>query len=117
MPRVVVHNATLQCSCGSSVSPLQAVRNQTLNLGDDHKPVASTLDHIPSTNILPFGSCSKRSWAACSPQTSAPWTPSGWNQVAITGDPTLTQIDLLKCDEGGIITVVDPGQVILSIGG
>ncbi len=117
MPRVVVHNAVLQCSCGSQVSPLQALRNQTLNLGDAYKPVASTLDHLPNANILPFGSCSQKAYASCSPATNAPWAPLGYNAVAISGDPTLTEIDTLKCDTGGVIIVVDPGQSILSISG
>ena len=117
MPRVVVHNAILQCSCGSQVSPLQALRNLTLNLGDTHAPVASTLDHLPNANILPFGSCSAKSYAACSPATSTPWAPAGFNAVVVAGDPTLTEIDVLKCDTGGVIVVVDPGQQILSISG
>lgn len=117
MPRVVVHLATLQCSCGSQVSPLQSVRNQTLHLGDAYKPIASTLDHLPDANILPFGSCSQKAYASCKPATNAPWTPNGFNNVAILGDPTLTEIDVLKCDTGGVITVVDPGQQILSIAG
>jgi hypothetical protein len=117
VPRVVVHNAVLQCSCGSQVAPLQAVRNATLNLGGAWKPVASTLDHLPNANILPFGTCSQKAWASCSPATNAPWAPVGHNQVIIDGDPTLTEVDILNCDTGGVITVVDPGQSILSISG
>jgi hypothetical protein len=83
------------------------------------------MDHIPMTNIMPFGMCQSPSNPAvaaataaamgaltpmpCIPNTPAPWTP-GAATVLIKSMPALNDSSQLMCIWGGTITVSNPGQ-------
>jgi hypothetical protein len=123
----VTLGATLQCSFGAAPSdltvlPISRVTNQT--------PVATIMDHIPLVNILPFGMCSTESnplvaaaTAAalgaltpvpCIPVTTSPWVP-GVPTVLVGGNPALDNNCKLMCEWGGVIQIVSPGQMQVTI--
>ena len=83
------------------------------------------MDHIPMTNIMPFGMCmsianpqvAAATAAAlgvltpqpCIPATASPWAP-GAVTVQIANQPALDNISTCMCNWAGLITVVNPGQ-------
>jgi len=88
-------------------------------------PDANIMDHIPMTNIMPFGMCMSPSnpvvaaaTAAalgvltpmpCIPNTPAPWIP-GAATVMLADFPTLDNVSQLMCIWGGVITFSDAGE-------
>jgi hypothetical protein len=88
-------------------------------------PDANIMDHIPMTNIMPFGMCMSPSnpvvaaaTAAalgvltpmpCIPATPAPWVP-GAPTVLLAKFPTLDNVSQLMCIWGGVITFTDAGE-------
>jgi len=113
----------LRCSMGASTAPL--VVPDPIAVATT--PVATVADTIPMTNIPPFDMCmslgnpevAAATAAAegvltpqpCVPATGAPWTP-----VALTaragGLPCVLVTSMCQCDWGGVITIVDPEQVL-----
>ncbi len=93
-------------------------------------PVATIMDHLPFKNIAPFGMCSSlanpqvaaATSAAlgtltpqpCMPVTNQPWTP-GSPVVTVRDKPSLNDICTLTCQWAGVITVVNAGQVKLTV--
>jgi len=81
----------------------------------DGKLAATVLDHIPITNIPPFGTCNTLTAAAsgvatpCVPATPGPWTP-GSLAVKVGNFPALLSTDTLTCAVGGAISIANPGQ-------
>src|SRR5664279_3554738 len=89
MPIQVVNGAQMMCSFGTTPSSLVVLPVNRVN--SSNQPAATIMDHIPMTNIPPFGMCmtpSNPQVAAatsaalgvltpqpCIPVTSAPWTP------------------------------------------
>lgn len=63
-------------------------------------------DHVPGVNVFPFGHC-KRLEKPCIPLTPNDWAPAG--QVVLSGVSALREDAKLGCQEGGEISVVDPG--------
>jgi hypothetical protein len=119
----VVNAAKLACSFGSAPSTLAVLpanRVQTAN-----EPAATVKDHIPMTNIMPFGMCNTPSnpqvaaatSAAfgvltpqpCIPATSAPWIP-GAVSILIANVAALDSTSMCTCMWGGVITITDPGE-------
>lgn len=119
----VVNGAQLTCSFGvapSSLVVLPANRVQSTN-----QSAANIMDHIPNTNIMPFGMCSAptnpqvaAATAAalgvltpqpCVPATAAPWIP-GAPTVLVANQPALDSTSKCMCTWLGVITVVSPGQ-------
>jgi Domain of unknown function (DUF4280) len=119
----VVNGAQLTCSFGvapSSLVVLPANRVQSTN-----QSAANIMDHIPNTNIMPFGMCSAptnpqvaAATAAalgvltpqpCVPATAAPWIP-GAPTVLVANQPALDNTSKCMCTWLGVITVVSPGQ-------
>jgi hypothetical protein len=47
----------------------------------------------------------------CVPATTAPWIPGGAPTVLVGGAPALDALGTLVCAWGGVIKVVQPGQV------
>jgi hypothetical protein len=88
------------------------------------------MDHIPMTNIMPFGMCmspSNPTVAAatsaamgvltpmpCIPATPAPWVP-GAPTVLLGNAPALDNVSTLTCIWGGVISFVTPGEFTVEI--
>ncbi|MCM0759630.1 DUF4280 domain-containing protein [Sporomusa sphaeroides DSM 2875] len=84
------------------------------------------LKHLqPLVNVMPFGMCTSPTnpTAAtlgvltpmpCIPVIPAPWVP-GSAAVMIANCPALNQAAKLMCAWGGMIQIVDPGQMTIQI--
>ncbi len=124
MPIHVVNGATLMCSMGVAPSSLVVLpTNKTLS---SNQPAATIMDHIPMTNIMPFGMCmspanpqvAAATTAAsgvltpqpCIPATVAPWI-AGTPTVLLGNMPCLDNTHTCMCMWGGTVTVSVPGQV------
>lgn len=104
MPRLVVSTATLRCDAGSSLSSLVC-----LGLGQVESifhAAGGVTDRVPGVNVFPFGDCKKLK-KPCLPLTPDDWAPAG--QVVLSGVSALREDAKLGCQEGGEISVVDPG--------
>lgn len=112
------------CSFGMAPSPLVVLPvNRTLT---NNMPAANIMDHIPMVNIMPFGLCTTptnptvaAATAAalgvltpmpCIPVTPAPWV-TGAPPVLLGNMPALNNTSTLMCTWGGVIQVINPGQV------
>ena len=119
--------ATLQCSFGLAPSTLIVLpRNRTLT----GPPDANIMDNAPFVNILPFGMCSSPANPAvaaataaalgvltpmpCSPVIPAPWVP-GSPTVLVGSMPALNNTSKLMCAYGGVIQIVNPGQMTVMV--
>ncbi len=124
MPMHVCSGATLMCTFGMAPSTFNVLPvNRTLT---SNMPAANIMDHVPMVNIMPFGMCTTPSNPAvaaatsaamgvltpmpCVPVTPAPWV-SGTPTVILGNMPALDITHTLMCAYGGVITVVNPGQV------
>jgi hypothetical protein len=94
------------------------------------QPAGTIMDNIACVNIMPFGLC--RSWAnpsvilataaklgvftpmPCLPAITGPWF-TGAPNVLINGQPALDNASHCLCLWTGLISVVNPGQVEVSI--
>lgn len=124
MPLHVCNGATLQCSFGLAPSALVVLPINRALTGN--QPAANIMDHKPMMNILPFGSCTSlanptvaaATSAAmgvltpmpCIPATPAPWMP-GAVTVLLANMPALNNTSKLSCIWGGVISVVNPGEM------
>lgn len=113
--------ATLQCSFGVAPSSLIVVDPRVLSEGP---PSANINDHIPITNIPPFGMCNSIANPAvaaataaalgvltpqpCVPVTGTPWAPGSPNTL-LRGMPSLNNTSKCMCNWGGVIQFVMPG--------
>ena len=124
MPQHVCNGATLMCSFGVAPSTLMVLpQNRTLT---SNMPAANIMDNKPMVNIMPFGMCTTPSNPAvaaattaalgvltpvpCVPVTPAPWI-LGAPTVMLGYMPALDNTNKLMCTWGGVISVVNPGQV------
>ena len=120
----VTSGAKIKCSCGDKISTLTVYPDRTGFLTE--KPVANVSDHTSMYNIAPFGKCHTTSYPPTGSATSAnhdcltpmpcvPGTHSKWqngkNDYIIKGDAALLKSSYCRCCYGGIITIVDDGQV------
>lgn len=120
----VCNGAALKCAFGVAPSVLIVLPiNRVLT---SNQPAANILDHKPLVNIQPFGMCSCLSnptvaaaTAAalgvltpqpCIPATTLPWAP-GSPTVMIANMPALNNTSTLQCLYGGVISVLQAGQV------
>jgi hypothetical protein len=119
--------AMLQCSFGAAPSSLVVL---PVNRCTESTPVATIMDCIPMTNIMPFGMCSSlanpqvaAATAAalgvltpmpCVPVTPAPWAP-GAPTVIIGSAPALNNSSELMCAWAGVIQIVSPGQFAVQV--
>ncbi len=120
--------AQMKCSFGMAPSALVVLpinRVQT-----NMVPDANIMDHIPMTNIMPFGMCmsaanptvAAATAAAlgvltpmpCIPATPTPWVP-GAPTVQLGNQPTLDNTCTLNCIWGGVITFITPGEVTVMV--
>ncbi len=128
MPNQVCMGAMMMCTFGMAPSSLVVL--PTNKVFTNMMPDANIMDHIPMTNIMPFGMCmspSNPTVAAataaalgvltpmpCIPATPAPWVP-GAPTVLLGNMPTLDNVSQLTCIWGGVITFVDAGEVTVEV--
>ena len=122
MAELVTLGAGTKCSFGAAAGKLViAVPMYTAT----NKPLATTMDHVPIVNIVPFGMCKAPTnpmvisltaaalgvfqQAPCVPVTAAPWSP-GATKVKVGGKPALLKTCKLNCAWGGMIEITDAGQ-------
>lgn len=129
MPLQVCMGAQMMCSFGMAPSDLVVLPAGKMTFTDE-MPDANIMDHIPMTNIMPFGMCTSvanpevaSATAAalgvltpmpCVPVTPAPWVP-GAETVLLGNFPSLDNVSELMCTWGGVITFVDPGEETVMI--
>ncbi len=125
MPFHVCNGATLMCSFGMAPSTMVVLPIHRMLTST--QPAANINDHIPMTNIMPFGMCTTPSNPAvasataaalgvltpmpCIPVTPAPWVPGAVSPpVILDSVPALDDISILMCTWGGVIKVQYAGQ-------
>jgi Domain of unknown function (DUF4280) len=120
--------AMMQCSFGMAPSSLVVL--PTNKVMTNMVPDANIMDHIPMTNILPFGMCQSlanplvaaATSAAlgvltpmpCIPNTPAPWI-AGAPTVLLANFPTLDNVSQLTCVWGGVITFANAGEETVEV--
>jgi hypothetical protein len=128
MPLQVCMGAVMQCTFGAAPSSLVVL--PVKRVFTDQMPDANIMDHIPMTNIMPFGMCSSvanptvaAATAAalgvltpmpCVPATPAPWV-TGAPTVILSQFPTLDNISQLMCIWGGVITFTNAGEETVDV--
>ena len=128
MPFQVCMGAMMQCTFGMAPSSLVVL--PTNKVFTSEMPDANIMDHIPMTNIMPFGMCmspanptvAAATAAAlgvltpmpCIPNTPAPWI-AGAPTVMLANFPTLDNVSQLMCTWGGVITFVTPGEETVQV--
>ena len=128
MPFQVCMGAMMQCTFGMAPSSLVVL--PTNEVFTNEMPDANIMDHIPMTNIMPFGMCmspanptvAAATAAAlgvltpmpCIPNTPAPWI-AGAPTVLLANFPTLDNVSQLMCIWGGVITFVTPGEETVEV--
>ena len=128
MPLQVCMGAMMQCTFGMAPSSLVVL--PTNKVMTNMVPDANIMDHIPMTNIMPFGMCMSPSnpvvaaaTAAalgvltpmpCIPATPAPWI-AGAPTVLLGNFPSLDNVSQLMCIWGGVITFTDAGEETVEI--
>ncbi|HET6218708.1 MAG TPA: DUF4280 domain-containing protein [Acidobacteriaceae bacterium] len=128
MPLQVCMGAMMQCSFG--LAPSSLVVLPTNKVMTNMVPDANIMDHIPMTNIMPFGMCTSpanptvaAATAAalgvltpmpCIPNTPAPWI-AGAPTVLLGNFPSLDNVSQLMCMWAGVITFIDAGEVTVEI--
>jgi hypothetical protein len=128
MAKQVVMGAMLQCSMGMAPSSLVVLPANNKQVGDQF--AANIMDHVPMTNIMPFGMCQSianptvaAATAAalgvltpmpCIPATPSPWVP-GSPTVLIGNQPALNDTSKCMCNWAGVISITNPGQTTLDI--
>ncbi|OBZ12821.1 DUF4280 domain-containing protein [Bacillus sp. FJAT-26390] len=127
MGQLVCGGATMQCSFGAAPSTLNVLpANRVLTA----MPIANIMDNKPMVNILPFGVCNSMAnpmvaaaTAAalgvltpqpCIPVTAATWVP-GSPTVLVANMPALNNSSKCMCNWGGVIQLVNPGQVTIQV--
>lgn len=103
----VVHGATLQCSHGSLINELQLPIGHGVFI--KWKKQANTSDYKSMYNILSFGLCSVIR-APCIPAVMMNWL-NGKEDVIIEEDTALLNTSIAICSCGGIISIIDDGQL------
>ncbi|HXB72163.1 MAG TPA: DUF4280 domain-containing protein [Candidatus Acidoferrales bacterium] len=128
MPMQVCMGAMMQCSMGMAPSSLVVLpKNMVFT---QQVPDANIMDHIPMTNIMPFGMCmspanptvAAATAAAlgvltpmpCIPNTPAPWV-TGAPTVLLGNMPTLDNVSKLMCIWAGVIQFVTPGEFTVMV--
>jgi len=127
MGQLVCGGASLQCSFGAAPGTLMVL---PVNRVTTTMPIANIMDNKPLVNIMPFGMCSSMANPAvasataaalgaltpmpCVPVTAAPWAP-GSPTVLVANMPALNNTSKCMCNWGGVIQVVNPGQMTVQV--
>lgn len=118
----VCTGAMMTCTFGVAPSTFVATPKMVTTGNLD---AGNIMDHVPITNIPPFGLCQSlanpqvaAATAAalsvltpmpCIPNTTAPWAP-GSPTVLVANQPALNDSSQLMCTWAGVITISNPGQ-------
>jgi Domain of unknown function (DUF4280) len=130
MPMQVCMGAMMQCTFG--LAPSSLVVLPTNKVFTNMMPDANIMDHIPMTNIMPFGMCTSvanptvaAATAAalgvltpmpCIPATPAPWVPGAVSPPDLIANmPALDNVSKLMCIWGGVIQFITPGEFTVTI--
>ncbi|MGH9187371.1 MAG: DUF4280 domain-containing protein [Acidimicrobiales bacterium] len=127
MALAVTAGATILCSFGMAPSTLVPTPKP---MTASSMPAATIMDHAPLVNIPSFGMCTSlanptvaaATSAAlgvltpmpCIPATATPWVP-GSPTFLVGGQPALNNMSKCMCNWGGVISIVQPGQVSMQI--
>lgn len=119
----VCSSAKIKCSFGDKISTLTVLPIRTIWLTG--QPQANISDHIPITNIAPFGKCHTTSYPPtaaataaahgkltpmpCVPNTPFPWM-GGKDDALLQNQPALLKSSSCKCVWGGTIIITFDGQ-------
>lgn len=120
--------AQMMCTFGMMPSNLVVLPiNRTIT---NQVPDANIMDHLPMTNIMPFGMCMSIANPAvagataaalgvltpmpCVPATVTPWAP-GAITVLLGNQPSLDNVSMLNCMWAGVITFITPGEMTVMI--
>ncbi len=127
MAQAVCMGAQCVCTMGTASAPLKVTSQQTVTI--QGQPVASVNDCAAMSNVGPFAMCVSKSNPAVSAATAAamgtltpqPCTPvpaGTWAatcpKVNVGGGSCLGADSKLVCGYGGSISIVSPGQAIVS---
>lgn len=118
MTAPVCAGALLQCSYGSLPS-LLAVPSRSV-LSSPGPELATIEDCLPMANLAPFGGCiapsnpSPLPGKPCTPLPVGSW-PAMAPGVMVAGIPALVQSALLPCQFGGVISIITPGSIGISL--
>ncbi len=129
MAQAVVTTANVTCSFGTTPAILNGTSNLTVTA--EGKPLCVITDTAPSVNIGSCGMCSSLANPAvaaataaalgvltpqpCVPATTGSWIPNN-TKVLVGGQPALTLGATCMCSYGGVINIVNPGQVKVNAG-
>ena len=118
----VVAGGTCICTMGTTPGQINPTNQSNIRIAG--KPVASTVDIAPMTNVGSCGMCQSLANPAvasataaalgtltpqpCVPVPAGTWICSG--KVRVAGKTVLTNEGSLKCAYAGDITIKDPGQ-------
>ena len=124
----VTSGAMLKCSFGVAPSSLVVLPANRVTAGS--MPAATIMDNKPIVNVPPFAMCMSESNpevialtaaalgvltpAPCIPVLTAPWDP-GTPTVTIAGLPALDTNCKLMCAWAGVITIVLPSQMTVTV--
>lgn len=121
MAIAICMGASMMCSFGTAPSTLIVNSQQKTMAGGPM--MATIMDNKPGANIPPFGMCNsvanpatKRpppvlfTPAPCTPVIAAPWAP-GSPTVLVGNLPALNNLCKCMCNWGGVINIVNPGQM------
>lgn len=124
----VTSGAMLKCSFGVAPSSLVVLPENRVTAGS--MPAATIMDNKPIVNVPPFAMCMSESNpevialtaaaegvltpAPCIPVLTAPWDP-GTPTVTIAGFPALDTSCKLMCEWAGVITIVLPSQMTVTV--
>ena len=127
MGNIVCNGAMLKCSFGTAPGTMTVL---PINMVKTATPIANIMDYIPMMNVMPFTMCtsmSNPSVAAataaaqgvltpmpCIPVTTSPWSP-GCSTVLVAGQPALNDSSRLMCTWGGMIEVMNAGQMTIEV--
>jgi len=129
MTPMVAMGGTCMCTFGTTPGNLTSTSNFTVLVGG--RPALTMTDAAPMVNITPFGMCTTPSnpqvaaaTAAalgvltpqpCMPVIAGTWTP-GAPTVLVGGKPCLTLGSKCMCSWGGVVSIVNPGQLTVIAG-
>lgn len=118
---------TMMCTFGVAPGTLSVIPTTTVLTGG---PSANIMTNAPIVNVTTFGACTSlanptvaSATAAalgvltpmpCIPMTTAPWVPGAVKTIN-GGMPGADNSCSLMCNWGGMISVVNPGQVKLVV--
>jgi hypothetical protein len=119
-----------QMACTFSLTPSNLVVLPLNRVKTNMMFDANINDHVPMTNIMPFGACmsianpavasaTSAALGVLTPQPCVPVTPSPWAPGGVTVNlgniTTLDNMSKLACNWAGVISFVTAGEVTVNV--